>query len=255
MKTLLTIAFSLLFVTGAMAYPVSTNFFDFDDKSDMFDYNNNWSPIDFNKNGIEDDTPSPFGTGIGGELFDFEGVFMTEDDDNIYIGVTSTSGWSYDKWNMGDLWITTANGNTYAIDVTNDMGDAATDLGLYYDPTAMPIPVEPGGYGYDSYIADEAGPFELSGGDMVDYVTGYATYFEEGFEDNPMHAGETYGWFHEYSISKSLLDNGDYGYLGLSQTYRCGNDKFEYNPVPEPTTIALFGLGLLGAGIARRRAK
>jgi hypothetical protein len=37
------------------------------------------------------------------------------------------------------------------------------------------------------------------------------------------------------------------GTVGIS------NLTYDFDPVPEPTTVALFGLGLVGAGLARRR--
>jgi hypothetical protein len=53
-------------------------------------------------------------------------------------------------------------------------------------------------------------------------------------------------------VAGTALANADS--IGLHWAMTCGNDTIEgeYN-VPEPSVIALFGLGLLGLGFARRR--
>ena len=256
MKKLLTMVLTLVFMAGVASAQVNTNFFNFDSADDMFDYNNNWSPINY-PSGIGNQ-PSPGTLDVGGEVFDFEGIFVSEDDNNIYIGVTNTSGWSVyangREWWIGDLFITTNTGNMFAIDVTEDIDASGYDADFWMVSEYNMIPDLPGGYGDNPTIAAQAGAFEVANGQKIEEsVESYLWSFGEDFESDPMFAGETYTHFYEFAFDKDLL--GNYDYFSLHQTYRCGNDVIGYNPVPEPTTIALFGLGLLGAGIARRRNK
>lgn len=256
MKKLLTMVLTLVFMAGVASAQVNTNFFNFDSADDMFDTNNNWSPIEYPfPIGNE---PSPGGFDVGGEVFDLEGIFVSEDDDNIYIGVTNTSGWSVfangNEWWMGDLFITTNTGNMFAIDLTNDIDADGYNADFWMVSEYSLIPDIPGGYGNNPSIVAQAGAFEVLDGQLIEEsVQSYLWSFDDGFESNPMFAGQTYTHFYEFCFDKDLL--GDYSSFSLSQTMRCGNDAIGYNPVPEPTTIALFGLGLLGAGIVRRRNK
>jgi len=257
MKKLLTLALGLVFVAGVASAQVNTNFFTFDSYDDMFDHNNNWSPISY-PGGIGN-VPSPGNLDVGGEVFDFEGIFVRSDASQIYIGITNTSGWSVwaqgREWWMGDLFITTNTGNLFAIDVNAniDADGYDSDLWMITESDYSMIPDLPGGYGHNPTIRDAAGPFEVTGGQQIDGVVESYLTFMGNVESDPMYAGQTGTHFYEFAFDKELL--GDYNSFSLSMTMRCGNDKIEYNPIPEPTTIALFGLGLLGAGIMRRRNK
>jgi PEP-CTERM motif len=57
-----------------------------------------------------------------------------------------------------------------------------------------------------------------------------------------------------YTIA--LADLGSFTDLGLSWNMTCGNDTIQGDySVPEPGTIGLLSLGLLGVGFASRRRK
>lgn len=53
-----------------------------------------------------------------------------------------------------------------------------------------------------------------------------------------------------------IFENGSFGFYNFSQqSVRYAGIEQTTNPVPEPATVALFGMGLLGAAIRRRMKK
>ncbi len=101
-----------------------------------------------------------------------------------------------------------------------------------------------------------SGPFEFLANDGSQSLFEGMFTFEEGLSnadvDNLYAGGNHYA---AYGFDLSFLGDTDFW---VSNTMGCGNDhllgKSAATAVPEPASIALLSLGLLGLGVLRRRA-
>jgi len=252
MKKVLFTALALLFVSSqAFGYHF------FDNSIQLFDGNNNWAPISYPSGIGHYPSPGPNQSWEGGEKFDLEGLNVREDADNIYIGITNSFGWQAHStaWNsnyhIGDLFIGVDGGNPYefAIDIN------ATGAGSLWQVRSWNyIDNRAGTYYNVPSIRNQVGAYEVASGTELGDVEGYLTDLG-GIEENPMWSYETQTYLYEFCFDKSLL--GGFNTLDFHATLACGNDVLvgSYSAIPEPTTMVLFGLGLLGTGLLRRRSK
>jgi len=216
---------------------------------EIFDGNNDTSPIPYPD--VPGNEPSPGGE--IGEMFDLEGAKCGMDDNYLYFALTNSfgTGVMYDNfyYEIGDLFFG-FNGSdaTYGIDFTD---------GYIYQNTATPfgIPVTPGGYHNHPSIVNAVGPYAIDTQNSA--LLGQASGQDHLAQEVVM--GDTH--VIEIILEKSLfnIDFSTVNMISVRQTIACGNDLLlkscPVNVVPEPGTLALLGLGLLGTGWIARRKK
>ncbi|RME28097.1 MAG: PEP-CTERM sorting domain-containing protein [Candidatus Zixiibacteriota bacterium] len=118
----------------------------------------------------------------------------------------------------------------------------------------------PGSYYGNTTVRNAAGAHKaitkgLNSLGNVEFAKSFQANYEDVSNTIIKENGDTYVW--EFKLDKALL--GNYSSLNFHITLGCGNDFLNetYIPeaVPEPATILLFGLGLAGAGVIRRRRR
>lgn len=247
--TLMILGLATLIASPAAA--VTWNHYDFGDN--VFDEHNNTADVFFPSYGY---VPSPNGEGDGGELYDIEGLNFAFDNSYIYISLTNSFGeaaysptWE-DNYASGDLFFGFDGALDFAIDVSAGQ--------LFGNVTGNDITDKDGTYYNNVTIRNAVGPYQIADGDLLGSANKILTGYD-GLELNPMSPGNGDTSIFEFKLS--LADLGvtmtDYQSISFHNTVECGNDLLEedHNIVPEPTTMILLGLGLMGVGARLRRRK
>jgi hypothetical protein len=262
------LAISILLCTGsAFGAWGSWTYYDFGDfDANVFDEHNNtsdqWYP-----NGVGW-LPSPGPFNEGGEHFDIEGLNFALEGGSMYVTLTKSFGqFAYSSswgsfYSAGDLFfeLQGAGGDAlYALDLSNFAGG----VDLWEVSTFDYIPNVNGSYYNNSSVRFGVGPYQVSSGVRHAGVVNSNELYNATYEvDNGPQLPDympTYVWEFEFAVSELGVDLSNYSGIEFSTTLECGNDKllkrYDLDVVPEPGTVILLGVGLLGLGAGLRRRK
>jgi len=222
--------------------------------SGPFDHNNDWSPVDYSQiyHNMDPFVPSPGNLGEGGEKFDLEGLFFAQKDGQIHIGLTNSFGLMAhsSSWRenlpLGDIFFG-FDGDSYqfAIDVSEG---TIVQVNSYYTISDNPFGLD-GTYANHG-IDNEIGGTFIENGTVLGNLSDFShNVFNMGGDENGTHVME-------FAFDAGLVNGfGNSDFVSFHNTLACGNDVMNetFSTIPEPTTLILFGIGMLGMTALRRK--
>lgn len=231
-----------------------------------------WLPNSGIKYQIEDQHSALLDPGYGGQAYDAEAIYMTWDASNLYVALaTGHSPLTQNKpssnsYAAGDLAIDFGNNGSYEFGIEL-LGSANTQRGHVYTDVDWALGIwKPNGAwtGYRDPAAAgniaQADPLHptsiLSGTQVGSGTVAYTTVGQNNYGawTKDMH------FFYEVSVPlASFGDNWANGNVfTVHWTQNCANDSIAVDPpitgaVPEPGTLALLPIGMIGLMALRRK--
>lgn len=203
---------------------------------------------------IEDTKPSTYfqDPGYGYQLFDAEAAYLTYDATNLYFAiVTGHPAGGADGHYPGDIAFDFGSDGSYEYGVET-VGGSFTQ-GALYSVATWGQGLNNWGYGNIGYVSAPTTIKTINGSGPLGL--GSLAYNNTYYGDNA--SGNH--WVIEGSVA---IEDFPFAWTSntpftMHWTQTCGNDFIDLYartaPVPEPATMALFGLGALGLGWVRKR--